>query len=1169
MLVKVLCGNPNCDASYSVTSEEAGQWSACPKCGWALTVEAELSEHGVELEESQEVADRIGGWEESSEPVVPNPFGRYRIVRKLGKGGMAAVYLAQDMNLDRLVALKIPSKEIHASADGRRRFAREARAAAALEHANICPVYDIGQIDGLLYLAMPFIDGEPLSAMIQRGPLDGPRAADLIRTLAVAMVEAHGRGVIHRDLKPSNVLMCPRRGLVITDFGIARCSEAIDGQLTRTGVLLGTPSHMAPEQVMGDHRATGPWTDVYALGVMLYELLTCRRPFRGNAAWVLAQVLHDAPEAPSLLVPGVSPRLESICLRALAKATADRHATMAEFVADLEGYLEEERRVVPATEVSLAPDVSRLPEPEVRLAAEPSTLLDLGRLSATSLAPEPPSVPEPDSAAEPRSTGGDGLRGMARDGHAAPRMSRGGRAGRATRRGAMLRARSGKWAASGGQTFRMLAAAIAIALTGLMLIASRVDWNATVPPAEIVTATMTRVPEPSDVAVHSLQTRPASPSRTESSGSALPTVKSEPQPKPKVAPEVARPVVVVGRSIESIASAGNRRGAVGSPAAVNSERKSNEKESPSATVTPVSPALTKTPVQTGESVGVQRLERAPEVGGKPAGPTSDRARFTKPVAGAGALSSDLVAKGSRIEGARSGISQGVTARKRTREETIAFAMRYADALMEARQYTEAIAKYSVIIKLDPNQVRAYRKRGAARERIGDEDAALSDYTEAIRLGPETASARVTRGRLLISINAYNEALEDYNRAIQLDSQLGEAYSGRGSVWICKGEYGRAVGDLTRAIGLNPKDVAAYNNRGLAWSRKGDFDRAIKDYTDSLTLDRKSATTFSNRGRAWDAKKDYDRAIADCNTALELDPRHSMAYNNRGFALAHRGDLDSAIANYSAAIQFDPDNITAYINRSSAWLRERHYDRSIADYSEWIRLDSTDAWAFYGRGVAHGSKADYDGAIRDYSEAIRLDSKHVKAHIDRGLAWSMKGDFARAVADTTAAIALSPKYSVPYATRGLIFVEKGDYNQAIEDLTYAISLDSNAGSYYAYRGRAWQKLGQYPFAVNDYAAALKLNPGDTLARNGWDAILQAQEQAAAAAPPATSGTEEADTGIFKWTRRLMEGGLSGVATGAQSDLRETIERAQNNEVIQRGRELLRDLRDQFGFPGSDN
>ncbi len=270
---------------------------------------------------------------------VPGWFGRYRVERELGRGAMGTVYLAHDSQLDRPVALKVPH---FSAADGPevcRRFLSEARAAATIEHPNVCPVYDVGEVNGVPYLTMAFLPGEPLSRLLERpAPLPPRRAAALVRQLAAALQAAHDKGVIHRDLKPSNVILNARGEPVVLDFGLAR-RLGQDARLTQTGQPVGTPAYMSPEQVAGAVGRMGPACDVYALGVILYQLLAGRLPFEGSVAEVLGRILSQPPEPPSRQRPDVDPRLEAICLRAMSKEPAGRYGSMLELGAALADYL--------------------------------------------------------------------------------------------------------------------------------------------------------------------------------------------------------------------------------------------------------------------------------------------------------------------------------------------------------------------------------------------------------------------------------------------------------------------------------------------------------------------------------------------------------------------------------------------------------------------------------------------------------------------------------------------------------------------------------------------------------------------------------------------------------------------------------------------------------------
>jgi predicted Ser/Thr protein kinase len=273
-------------------------------------------------------------------PELPEQFGRYRILKKLGEGGMGAVYLAEDTQLDRQVALKIPRFLPEDDPEALQRFYREARAAGTIRHPNLCPVYDVGQIEGVHYLTMAYVRGRPLSETFAPGePADQREVAALVRTLAMALEEAHQKGVIHRDLKPTNVMVDQQGEPVIVDFGLARRTGTQDIRLTQSGIFLGTPAYMAPEQVRGDVEAMGPASDIYSLGVILYELVCGRLPFVGSAAAVLGQIQYADPPPPSQLRLDLDPALEAVCLKAMAKRVDDRYRSMAELAAALSDYL--------------------------------------------------------------------------------------------------------------------------------------------------------------------------------------------------------------------------------------------------------------------------------------------------------------------------------------------------------------------------------------------------------------------------------------------------------------------------------------------------------------------------------------------------------------------------------------------------------------------------------------------------------------------------------------------------------------------------------------------------------------------------------------------------------------------------------------------------------------
>ncbi len=262
----------------------------------------------------------------------------YEIQAILGRGGMGVVYKARHLRLNRLVALKMLRAGAYAGADERARFQREAEAVASLHHPNIVEIYDVGDDEGFPFFTMELLEGGSLAQALSGTPQPARQAAALLITLAEAVQVAHQAGIVHRDLKPGNILLTAQGTTKVADFGLARHFEG-EPALTLSGSRMGTPSYMAPEQVIGKAGTIGPATDIYALGALLYEVLTGRPPFRGEtAAETERQVVRDEPVSPSRLNTKVPRDLETICLKCLHKEPERRYASAAALADDLRRF---------------------------------------------------------------------------------------------------------------------------------------------------------------------------------------------------------------------------------------------------------------------------------------------------------------------------------------------------------------------------------------------------------------------------------------------------------------------------------------------------------------------------------------------------------------------------------------------------------------------------------------------------------------------------------------------------------------------------------------------------------------------------------------------------------------------------------------------------------------
>jgi tRNA A-37 threonylcarbamoyl transferase component Bud32 len=266
-------------------------------------------------------------------------FGDYEVLEELGRGGMGVVYKARHSKFDRLVALKMILAGEHAGSEQQVRFQSEARAVARLQHPNIVQIHEIGEHNGCCYFSLEYVDGGSLAARMKEHLPSDKEAAQLIEVLARTAHYAHGRGVVHRDLKPANILVTKDGVPKIADFGLAK-SLGGDSGPTVSGAVLGTPSYMAPEQALGRAKDVGPAADVYALGAILYELLTGKPPFRGETVLeTLRSVEQLAPERPRVHNPRADTSLEAICLKCLEKSPADRYASAEALADDLAAYL--------------------------------------------------------------------------------------------------------------------------------------------------------------------------------------------------------------------------------------------------------------------------------------------------------------------------------------------------------------------------------------------------------------------------------------------------------------------------------------------------------------------------------------------------------------------------------------------------------------------------------------------------------------------------------------------------------------------------------------------------------------------------------------------------------------------------------------------------------------
>ena len=923
----------------------------------------------------------------------------HEILDVLGRGGMGVVYKARQVALNRIVALKMILSGQHASPEDKMRFRIEAEASARLQHPNIVQVYGVGERDGHAYFSLEFVDGGTLQERLKKGRLNNREAAEIMKTMAEAVHFAHQRGIIHRDLKPANIMFTKDGVPKLTDFGLAKSTGEVDQAQTGADAVLGTPSYMSPEQAGGKTAEVGAAADTYALGVILYELLTGQVPFRGETLMdTLLMVQNQEPKPPIQLNPKVARDLQTICLKCLEKKPEKRYASAEALAQELGRYLNGEpilARPISSTERAYK-WAKRHPMAVVLISVCAAAIVGVVGIILWSNA--------------------DLQRRMEEY------------------RQAALRSEAEKLLAEADEAFRR--ENYPQALSRLTAFKGQTEKEPELyvdlgPRAEdLLAKTKPRV--------DNLQAFQAARQNYEQFKKQHDEVFFY-QTLFTGAQTAENVKKVQDNAEEALAKFGVTPLSDSKPHIDDSFFSTEEKAEINAGCYELLLALAETASRRqNPKEALQILDQAAKMGPDTKACHLRRARYLAQagdkaaaekerqvaLAHKAALALDFFLVGEEYYLRDQPLQAVAELEKALQIQPDLFWAQYYVAISELRLHRFAQAKTAMAACLGrrPDFHWIYLVRGFANAEQDDFTAAASDFRRVEQLLAEKPDELLQYGFYVYRSVLYvrqsekeparlNDAVADLQKAIQLRPKQYQAYVNLAQAYEKQQKPAEAVKEMDRAIQLEPGRVFLYRRRARLEIQRGDDAAALKDLDQAIALEPPGSLSVAlaedllERGRLLSRQQKYKEGIEAYDRALAIRPELAVAHRWRAEAMLKTGQAEDAIGAFNQYLrQGGAPDANVYRARAQAKVALDRWADAVDDYSKAIAGKPDDTPSYIGRGWAHVQAKALPSARADFEKAVGLEPKNPYALLGRAYVSVQTGTAAKGIADVEAAVA---------------------------------------------------------------------------------------------------------------------------------------------------------------------